>query len=1030
MSARERDPLRRRGITHLGRIELEEFVGAGAMGYVYRGRHPRLGRRVAVKVMLDQGHERWRRRFQREVQALARLRHTNLLAIHEAGEEGGAPYLVSEWLEGQPLDEHLRGVGALDPDDAARLTLALARGLAHAHERGVLHRDLKPSNVVLVPERGPVLIDFGLAKQTELDQSRLTRTGTFAGTAGYAAPEQLLDASRVDERADVYGLAATLFTLLTNRSPASDTTDVMSLVARAAADRLPRARELRPEVPAALDAIVARAMAGDPAERTPSAAALADELERFLAADPQASRSLPPRRVLLLGLGLSALLAAAGLAGLAASAPGEGPDAAPSLASAPPATPSSARPEASPQPAPPATARLRLPPDPPLPVGSPTWRRELAAAQREVAECMRRGHAGPPNDELRGRLGEELRARLGRVDRAADGLAPTDLERNLLGALAFVDQGRWASAGLRLSALRSYDLRPELAYAAGEIARAEVSAEQAASLLKEAAEREVQSEAERPAQALARAWRRSLLRGELAPADRQQLHAWCAAPERWLRRHAWLALACLAGYGQEAFGADPVAGLAELERACPAPCDSLAFHLLLVRHPRAWPDHLLDRLELTVRANDREPTRALRGLARLAAEVGRLGTLRRLEGLGRKIDFEGARERARRVVEEATSVAPRSWVILDPGGTTLVLSRPVSHLCWSFPAGDWAIRLRGSEVDLDLLVRRDGPPALGHPETRSALTLAADEVLPLPPGSGGLHQVVIRRARSWPHPVGVRLDLVPAQSRFSSPWGVVPAYERDDPRLLAIRAGALDPQRVGDALRALEAVEAEQPEAILERARALEAAGRWRELRALPGRAAGLRPAVQRALRYSAARAAAELGEHAEAERLLRGLLREEPTLAAASEELALALIAQRRPQEAVDGLRALARDPTQRAAEWLLRAIEAAAEGTPPSLDEEAKRELARRPRLRLLLGRAWIDLGRPRWWLDPLDDRPPGPAEQLLRAEAHLAAGRLEAAKRTLRALDFSQLPPFRVARLRQLEADLARREAARAR
>ncbi|HBP20335.1 MAG TPA: hypothetical protein DEA08_21410 [Planctomycetes bacterium] len=639
---------------------------------------------------------------------------------------------------------------------------------------------------------------------------------------------------------------------------------------------------------------------------------------------------------------------------------------------------------------------------------------------------MRQGHAGAANDTLRLRWARGLRAHQVRAFTQADALATTDVERTLHSALVLVDQARWARAALHLSPLRSHDLRAELASAAGEIAHTERSVEKAAALLTEAAERRELSPAERPAQDLASHWRRALLERGLSSQARERLHAWCADPDRWLRRHAWLALADLHARGLPAFGEDPVAGLARLEGASPAPCDSLAFLLALTRRAQAWPDHLLDRLELSVLANQREARSARAGLGRLAGEVGRLGTLRRLRDLQPQVDLAAARERAERVVADALAVSPKPWVILDREGTTLVLTQPASHLSWHLPEGDWAIRLRGSEVDLDLFVRRDGPPDPSHPATLAAATLAADEVLPLPPGSGGLHQLLVRRARPWPHGVAVRLELVPIQSRFTSPWGLSPrGYDRDDPTLLPLRRAAFEPKRVDDALRGLSGFEQRAPEAILERARILETAGRWRALRGLPARAAGLRPAVSRALRFSAARAASQLGDFADAEQLLRALLAEEPTLVEASEELALALVALKRPQEAREALQAVAADPTQRIAAWLLRMIEAAEGGAQPAIDEDARKEFGRRPRLRLVLGRALIDLGRPRWWLELLDERSMSPPEQILRAEAHLALGRVSSAKRALELFEFSELPPFRKARLRTLLRELSGRE-----
>ncbi|HBP23432.1 MAG TPA: serine/threonine protein kinase, partial [Planctomycetes bacterium] len=157
-------PLEKLGVERLGPYVLEGQVGAGGMGVVYRARDTNLDRPVAIKLLIAgrSAGLAQRKRMQREAQTLARLRHPGLLGVHASGEVEGCPYLVTEWLEGEPLDERLKREGGLPIDEAIEITLAVGRAVAHAHERGILHRDIKPSNVVQAGGRGPVLIDFGL----------------------------------------------------------------------------------------------------------------------------------------------------------------------------------------------------------------------------------------------------------------------------------------------------------------------------------------------------------------------------------------------------------------------------------------------------------------------------------------------------------------------------------------------------------------------------------------------------------------------------------------------------------------------------------------------------------------------------------------------------------------------------------------------------------------------------------------------------------------------------------------------------
>ena len=270
----------------IGRYRVQEVIARGGMGIVHRALAPD-GSPAAVKLLLAgrAASPAQRQRFEREVQALLRLRHPRVVRLLDAGEAMGAPWLATEWVEGESLAERLTRGGPLEPTQAARIVAELARGVEHCHAAVVLHRDIKPANVLLRVGTGePLLVDFGLARDLEPEESqgqRLSRGGLL-GTPGFWAPEQArgeLDA--IGPRSDVWGLGALLYALLTGEPPGGQTLPEVL----AALDRPPPPpRTLRPELPRELDAVCRRALALDPGQRHPSAAALAGELEGWLLA--------------------------------------------------------------------------------------------------------------------------------------------------------------------------------------------------------------------------------------------------------------------------------------------------------------------------------------------------------------------------------------------------------------------------------------------------------------------------------------------------------------------------------------------------------------------------------------------------------------------------------------------------------------------------------------------------------------------------------------------------------------------------
>lgn len=259
------------------RFEIEARVGGGAMGQVYRARDRETGGRVAVKVLLDAGVQS-RLRFVREARVLEALSHPGIVAhvAHGALDEG-APWLAMEWLDGEDLAQRLNR-GPLPLDEALAFATAVARALGAAHAVGLVHRDVKPSNLWLLDKdpRRPKLLDFGIVGGFATT-ALATQTGATMGTPGYLAPEQLRSARDVDSRADVYSLGCVLFECVTGHKP-FEAEHLMALLAKVVLEAPPRLAELRPDLPADLDALLARLLAKDRVERPAHGEALAHEL--------------------------------------------------------------------------------------------------------------------------------------------------------------------------------------------------------------------------------------------------------------------------------------------------------------------------------------------------------------------------------------------------------------------------------------------------------------------------------------------------------------------------------------------------------------------------------------------------------------------------------------------------------------------------------------------------------------------------------------------------------------------------------
>ena len=296
--------------------EMLEELGRGGMGVVHKARHLALNRLVALKFILAgrHAHARHLERFRREAEAVARLRHPNIVQIYDIGEADGQCYLALEYGDGGNLRDRLAG-NPLEPRSAARLLEPIARAVQHAHRQGVIHRDLKPANVVLaaggdsimpghrpLPEFQekaapglpplsactPKLTDFGLARLMG-DDGPLTEFGVAAGTPSYMAPEQATGTAEPGPAADVWALGATLYECLTGRPPFKAATAVETLRLVAEADPVPPSR-LQPSVPRDLETICLKCLAKEQAKRYAGARELAQDLQRFLQGEPIQAR--------------------------------------------------------------------------------------------------------------------------------------------------------------------------------------------------------------------------------------------------------------------------------------------------------------------------------------------------------------------------------------------------------------------------------------------------------------------------------------------------------------------------------------------------------------------------------------------------------------------------------------------------------------------------------------------------------------------------------------------------------------------
>jgi serine/threonine protein kinase len=274
-----------------GDYELLEELGRGGMGVVYKARQRALDRLVALKMILPGPLSAAEdlQRFRTEAEATARLHHRNIVAIHEVGEINGQHFYSMDFIDGPSLSKRL-GNGPLAGRVAARFLQTIARAIQHAHSQGILHRDLKPSNILLDGDDEPHVTDFGLAKRLGADSSK-TRTGAVMGTPSYMSPEQAAGRTKeLGPACDIYGLGAVLYELVTGRPPFRSDTPLDTL--KHVIEREPAPpRLLNPKVDRDLETICLKCLEKDPGRRYASAAALADDLGRYLNGEAISVRS-------------------------------------------------------------------------------------------------------------------------------------------------------------------------------------------------------------------------------------------------------------------------------------------------------------------------------------------------------------------------------------------------------------------------------------------------------------------------------------------------------------------------------------------------------------------------------------------------------------------------------------------------------------------------------------------------------------------------------------------------------------------
>jgi serine/threonine protein kinase len=271
-------------IPAIGRYQIAERIGRGAMGTVYRALDPVLERTVAIKTLNPDLAEdivaEMKARFVREAKSAGRLNHPNIVTVYDADVAGDLAYIAMEYLEGQSLQQLMQSGIRLPFDRIADIVAQVAEGLDYAGRFGIVHRDIKPANIMVSPAGLAKITDFGVA---HVPASAMTQAGKILGSPKYVPPEQILE-QPIDPRADIFSLGVVLYEMLVGKTPFEEPElDVLSLLERIVKEPVVPVSKQRPELPAALDAIIERALAKEPAQRFERAGELAQRLRELAA---------------------------------------------------------------------------------------------------------------------------------------------------------------------------------------------------------------------------------------------------------------------------------------------------------------------------------------------------------------------------------------------------------------------------------------------------------------------------------------------------------------------------------------------------------------------------------------------------------------------------------------------------------------------------------------------------------------------------------------------------------------------------
>ncbi len=271
-------------IQKLGRYEVAEVLGQGAMGIVYKGIDPKIGRTVALKTLKTTGEipadqlSEFKRRFSQEAQSAGRLAHPNIVTIYDVGEEEGLAYIAMEFIKGKALDEYIAEKHAFTIDQIVSIMTQICEGLGYAHKNGVIHRDIKPANIVLTDDKVAKITDFGIAKITSMSA---TQSGVVVGTPSYMSPEQITGKG-VDNRSDIFSIGAVFYELLTHEKafPGDNITTVMYRVVH---ENPAPVTSINMAVPTQFTPILLKAMAKNPADRYPDAETMSKDIQNYKA---------------------------------------------------------------------------------------------------------------------------------------------------------------------------------------------------------------------------------------------------------------------------------------------------------------------------------------------------------------------------------------------------------------------------------------------------------------------------------------------------------------------------------------------------------------------------------------------------------------------------------------------------------------------------------------------------------------------------------------------------------------------------